>query len=277
MRRHIRPRCADTPHQCPREESNLRSRFRNSMQPSSPSCTNALNRASDQRVWSLRDSFVTRRFPVLRGTHRGTVLLTPSYNALVCSSDGSGGFGVSPTNVENSPCPVFLTRPLAVCDWRRARDSWAAGALLMCRERGLMLTQGRPRKLKAHDRARVGRTAWSTTTASGRWKSGPSTTHGGRAGNAGTGERSSRSKLSTGAAVHAPPRGWRVLWSFPRSLGPARPVTMSVPSQGDIRDSAQDGPGISYEWLSATCGLLTGPRSIVLFLRCARPDRSGYG
>jgi hypothetical protein len=41
------------------------------MQPTLSSCVNALNRASDQRVRSLEDSVVTRRFPVVRGTAAG--------------------------------------------------------------------------------------------------------------------------------------------------------------------------------------------------------------
>jgi hypothetical protein len=41
------------------------------MQPNSPSCANALNRAADQRVRSFEDHVVTRRFPVSRGTAAG--------------------------------------------------------------------------------------------------------------------------------------------------------------------------------------------------------------
>jgi hypothetical protein len=47
------------------------SRFRNSMQPNSPSFANALNRAADQRVRSFEDHVVTRCFPVFRGTAAG--------------------------------------------------------------------------------------------------------------------------------------------------------------------------------------------------------------
>ncbi len=41
------------------------------MQPNSPSCANALNRAADQRVRSLEDHVVTQRFPVFRGAPAG--------------------------------------------------------------------------------------------------------------------------------------------------------------------------------------------------------------
>jgi hypothetical protein len=49
------------------------SRFRNSMQPRLPTCENTLKWVSEQAIPSLEDSFVTRRFPVFRGTTAGPI------------------------------------------------------------------------------------------------------------------------------------------------------------------------------------------------------------
>jgi hypothetical protein len=49
------------------------SRFRNSMQPRLLTCENTLKWVSEQAIPSLEDSFVTRRFPVFRGTTAGPI------------------------------------------------------------------------------------------------------------------------------------------------------------------------------------------------------------
>jgi hypothetical protein len=43
------------------------------MQPRLSTCENTLKRVIEQAITSLEDSFVTRRFPVLRGTTAGPI------------------------------------------------------------------------------------------------------------------------------------------------------------------------------------------------------------